>query len=82
MSILKNQVEEFDKVMTEAINKGLGTYDEEMNEKFYTSRFTLTFYDKTSGSCPRIDLDICPEVWELIEKLVSDIPEVVEEYDD
>jgi hypothetical protein len=55
--------------------------DEEMIDKFYTSKFTITFEDKTRDDTAKVKFDMSPEVWELFEQLVKTVKDNVEDYE-
>ena len=74
--ILK-QVKKLKKAMSEALEIN-GDIDK--INALYTSEFTFTFKDGTTGKTYNINCFTCPEIWELMETIADDIPRLIEDY--
>jgi hypothetical protein len=76
MYVLRH-VKTFKKAMESAME--LFQQNDEYDDKFYRSSFTLAYNCKITGKTTTVELPICPEIWDLIENLIEKTPEALED---
>lgn len=70
-----DKVETLKTAMNTAYNTFFETEDDNFIDKFYQSDFSITFDNKTDGRKYTINLPCCPEVWDIMPKIIDMINE-------
>lgn len=82
---LKEQIKVMKNFMSTAIDtffNAQGEDKEDIVDDFYNSYFTFSFCDKHTKQTKTVKIFICPETWEMAENLLSNLEEVLDDYED